>query len=326
MSQTKFTKSLLTVTLISSLFLTNLSAQSTNLLVQDKSGKIYEVVSYDNTSFTKNLKAKLYCGYKYIFSNTYCSYAPGQENQAPAINNNTVLNNNSVPVPNPIVTIPTVDYGNANSGQENQVNTYQPATTGNNNGGTTIVQPKQVVYQVIERAVPGPKGDKGDTGAPGVNGIDGINGGSYSYNTSPSPSFYSVAAPGGQYYGTQSPNPTYTNVNTDSITSKTINNSGNITTGSLNSAGPTNLNGQTNIASTTIGNANINNLTLNPIASGTTANPLLVRDPITGEVKQIDPSSLLASNTTNILSYTGGASNTMSSTVNGVISTTSSIN
>lgn len=45
MSQTKFTKSLLTVTLISSLFLTNLSAQSTNLLVQDKSGKIYEVVS-----------------------------------------------------------------------------------------------------------------------------------------------------------------------------------------------------------------------------------------------------------------------------------------
>jgi hypothetical protein len=107
-----------------------------------------------------------------------------------------------------------------------------------------------------------------------------------------------------------------------STTTNTFNGTNNFTSTST-FAGPTDLNGQTNIASTTIANANINNLTLNPIASGTPSEPILVRDPITGEVRQITASELLASNTTNVINYsTSTGANLITSTVNGVISTT----
>jgi Domain of unknown function (DUF5011)/Chaperone of endosialidase len=97
----------------------------------------------------------------------------------------------------------------------------------------------------------------------------------------------------------------------------------NLFTSNLTATGTVNLTGQTNISSTTIGNANINSLTLNPIATGTAGQPILVRDPVTGEVKQISTSDLLASNTVNVINYsTSTGANVITSTVNGKISTT----
>jgi hypothetical protein len=76
--------------------------------------------------------------------------------------------------------------------------------------------------------------------------------------------------------------------------------------------------GSSTLASTTINGP----LSLNPVASGSATSSLLVYGP-NGEVQQITAGEMLASNTTNLINYTGDASNTLESTVNGVLSTTS---
>jgi hypothetical protein len=66
--------------------------------------------------------------------------------------------------------------------------------------------------------------------------------------------------------------------------------------------------------------ATLGTTTLTSVATGSASSSLLVYGP-NGEIQQVSPASLLASNTTNIINYTADASNSLVSTVNGVIST-----
>jgi hypothetical protein len=166
-----------------------LNAQSTLLIKQGSA--VTDRFVY-GPSATSKIQTNLYCGFLYLFTSKYCvlsTNTPSSDSQS------TIVATQPVPIVSytPQVTTPSTElavYEQSKSEPPITQTTYTPPTQ-------TIVQPKQVVYQVIERAVPGPqgpKGDKGETGAAGTN--------TTSYT--PSNSYYSNYIPGGQYYTTTS--------------------------------------------------------------------------------------------------------------------------
>jgi hypothetical protein len=271
-------------------------ALAVDYYVQTASGSIENyVVTTGDGGFFRTLGARAYCGYLYVTSlaDNRCVRPVARAVVAPTNVAVQATTTNQGEIYN--FTLPDEATNTTN---------LVPAPTVINTPVYIAPHTQSLVSQVLAQlgnlvGLPGPKGDKGDkgdTGAPGT--------GNTVYSSSPT--YYSNASVGGSYNGTGSPNPVY-----NIITSNTSN-SGNINVSNLTATGTT-------ILSTTTINGS---LTLNPIATGTPSSPILVHDPVTGEIKQVDPSSLLASSTTNVINYTGDANNSLTSTVNGVQSTT----
>lgn len=172
-------KNPLITSLAFSILLTTQVFAGTMLYVVDKNKTVQSVLEKESTvmgSFQVNFS----CGLIYLFTSNSCVIPK----ETPVVSNNTITNIQPTvetaltyqPIP-PVATTP-------------EVTTTVPTPVSN---PTTIVQPKQVIYQVVERAVPGPKGDKGDQGIQGPQGVPGT---SYTPNNS----YYSNYIPGGQYY------------------------------------------------------------------------------------------------------------------------------
>jgi hypothetical protein len=287
-------KKILLSTLVAIGFASNVFAL-TDVYVQEKNIDIKPVdykFTYNNVSALEFLTTRFYCGAIYLFGRTICyehpTSTPALVAISPKVENNTYLGTSTGAAGSV-----TPSYNLPSTSAPQQIVYTSPQRT-----------IYQVIEKVIERAVPGPKGDEGDKGDSGLAGSAG------SAVSAGSGNYYSSYVAGAQYNGSTNPNSSFTTINTNTINSNAAN-SDNITTHNLTATGTTNL------ATTTINGS----LTLNPVNQGSATSSILVYGP-NGEVQQITAGEMLASNTSNVIAYGNDASNTITSTVNGVVSTT----
>jgi hypothetical protein len=323
------------ISLIFSTFLATQALAQTTVYVVDDARTVQYLIDKKST-ILGSFKTNFTCGLVYLFTSNRCiifKASPVTTDTQPTIDNTLNYQPIYQPATSTVITpeITTV----ASVPAENPV---------------TIVQPKQVIYQVIERAVPGLKGDKGDQGIQGPAGAPGVSATNYTGSN-----YYSTNyTPGAQYYttsvGPQGPQgiPGVTTViftvatqtkdfvatGTATITNLVVNNSTSTsfftnlltalnanfqnlisTTITASSTQTTNLSATNATITNLVGtNATFTNLSV-PVLATTSGNIMTTN--IAGSVAT---TSIITGNT---LSYTGGASNTLSSTINGVLSTTS---
>ena len=164
---------LLTITFLNISFV---SAQ-TRLYVQKNDGQFIEKITFEESGLVDSLRVNFYCSYINLFRKQVCVTEKEYD-----------YLNNSLAFKNKIDNSPVQNISN-NETQIPSIQKTNPAVVAEN------IQP-QVVYQIIEKAVPGPQGPAGQDGKDGV------------VNTIAS--FFPNTAVGGQYnsYGGNSTNPT----------------------------------------------------------------------------------------------------------------------
>lgn len=175
---------------IFSLFLISFVNAQTALYIRNNEGQFLQKVDFDETSLNQSFKINFYCTYISIFKKQKC--VSEQEYQ--------FLTN---------ITLPKIDTKGSLAINDN-ISPVEIATTTTTTSSPTIVTKPQIIYQIIERAVPGPQGPAGRNG---VDGKDGVN--------STIASFFPNTSVGSQYlgYGNNSANPTGTgNLSSLSVT------------------------------------------------------------------------------------------------------------
>lgn len=161
------------------------------LYIRNSEGQFIERINYDETSFEQNLRLNIYCSYigfirsqKCVNEEDYKFLTKVPEKQEVAQQLLTQATTQQQPVP----TIPATQT----QAELTQVNTFV-------NAQTPQSREPQVVYKVIERAVPGPQGPAGKDGRDGKDGT-----------TNTVANFFPNTTSGSQYigYGSGSANPT----------------------------------------------------------------------------------------------------------------------
>jgi trimeric autotransporter adhesin len=202
---------------IGTMLLTGVVSAQQNVLLVNSQKQVLDGFKYDDSSIIDGIKTRVYCGAVYLFSSKYCVKQTEKAIEEALTEQKKEIEKAAVEK------IQAAEMKTAKLEQQlaQQQNSIQTNTSGSNSDGnlTTLNSVGQVdngsvekfnnesqngaqpiiqkIYQVVEKAVPGPRGAAGPQGPQGLPGQQGATGPAGTGGTSGSTGY----VPGAQYFG-----------------------------------------------------------------------------------------------------------------------------